>query len=43
MSLSTIDYIILALYLLIIVGIGVYTGIKRKTIPVKDCSLQAVH
>lgn len=31
MSLSTIDYVILALYLLIIVGIGVFSGFKRKT------------
>lgn len=31
MSLSTIDYIIILLYMLLIVGIGVYSGISRKT------------
>lgn len=31
MSLSTIDYIIILLYMLLIVGIGVYSGINRKT------------
>jgi len=31
MTLSTIDYIILAFYMLLIVGIGVFSGIKRKT------------